>query len=66
MVKSQVSNHLLAGGYALNHHSTQVQASSSMTQLLVKLLITDLQIAKMLMSGPRDKQLYLKMLLLDT
>jgi hypothetical protein len=55
MVKSQVSNHLLAGGYALSHHSTQVQVLSSMTHLLVRLLIIDLLIARVLMFGLKDK-----------
>ena len=55
MVKSQVSNHLLAGGYVLNHHFTLVQVLSSMTHLLVRLLITDLQIARVSMFGLRDK-----------
>jgi hypothetical protein len=55
MEQSQVSNHLLVGGCVVNHPFTVVQELNSMTHLLVKQLHTDLQIARVLMSGLRDK-----------
>jgi len=43
---SQVSNHLLVGGFVLSHHFMVALVLSSMTHLLVRQLPIDLQIAR--------------------
>jgi hypothetical protein len=47
MEQSQVSNHLLVGGYVVNHPFTVARALSFTTHLLEKQLHIDLQIARM-------------------